>query len=274
MRSSDVAGHHTARFDIDEDALEIGVDVVVETVRSLAWASIPHRVRRTGYTRVAPIHTNMEQEVHEYDGEDITVSYDVKRCIHARECVRGLPAVFDPDERPWIDPDAADADALAEVITRCPTGALHFERKDGGWEETVPDENVIEVVADGPLYARGDVEIVDDGETLLTDTRVAFCRCGASGNKPLCDNSHLDVDFDASGTVTGESTNEDPATGRLRVTPTANGPLHVEGEFEIDGRDDGSIRGDDAWLCRCGASANKPFCDGTHAEIGFTTEDD
>jgi aminobenzoyl-glutamate utilization protein A len=33
--ASNVAGHHTARFDIDEDALEIGVDVVVETVRSL-----------------------------------------------------------------------------------------------------------------------------------------------------------------------------------------------------------------------------------------------
>ena len=147
----------------------------------------------------------MEQEVHEYDGEDITVSYDVKRCIHARECVRGLPAVFDPDEHPWIDPDEADADDLAEVITLCPTGALHFERKDGGREETTPDENVIEVVADGPLYARGDVEIVDeDGETLLTDTRVAFCRCGASGNKPLCDNSHLGIEFEAPGLVLGE----------------------------------------------------------------------
>ncbi len=218
----------------------------------------------------------MEQEVHEYDGEDITVSYDVKRCIHARECVRGLPAVFDPDRRPWIVPDEADADDLAEVITRCPTGALHFERKDGGREETTPDENAIEVVADGPLYARGEIEVVtEDGSELLSDTRVAFCRCGASGNKPLCDNSHLDVDFEAAGTVTGESTDEDSATGRLRVTPTANGPLHVEGGFEIGGGDDGSTyRDDDAWLCRCGESANRPFCDGTHAEIGFTTGDD
>jgi CDGSH-type Zn-finger protein len=59
------------------------------------------------------------------------------------------------------------------------------------------------------------------------------------------------------------------------VTPTRDGPLHFEGSFEIDGGDDGSTYvGDDAWLCRCGDSSNKPFCDGTHTDIGFTTEGD
>jgi hypothetical protein len=43
----------------------------------------------------------------------------------AAECVRGMPAVFDPAKRPWIAPDAADAETLAAVIRRCPTGALH-----------------------------------------------------------------------------------------------------------------------------------------------------
>lgn len=216
----------------------------------------------------------MERDVHAYDGADITVTYDVKRCIHARECVRGLPEVFDPKARPWIVPDNADADDLAEVITRCPTGALHFERKDDGWEESIPDENVISVVADGPHYARGDVEITsEDGDTLLADTRVALCRCGASTNKPLCDNSHLDIEFEAPGTVPRKSTTDEPPEGTLRVTPTRNGPLHVEGGFEIDGQDDGSTyRGEDAWLCRCGGSGDKPFCDGTHRKIGFTTE--
>jgi CDGSH-type Zn-finger protein/uncharacterized Fe-S cluster protein YjdI len=218
----------------------------------------------------------MERDVHEYDGADITVTYDVKRCIHARECVRGLPEVFDPDARPWITPDNADADDLAEVITRCPTGALHFERTDDGWEESVPVENVVSVVADGPNYALGDIEVTsEDGDTLLSDTRVAFCRCGASGNKPLCDDSHLDVGFEASGTVSRESTTDEPPEGPLRVTPTRNGPLHVEGGFEIDGQDDGSTyRADEAWLCRCGESSDKPFCDGTHAGIGFTTGPD
>src|SRR6056297_3317510 len=87
----------------------------------------------------------MDEDVHQYDGEDITVRYDVERCIHARECVHGLPAVFDPEKTPWIEPDQAEPDDLADVITRCPTGALHFERTDGGPAEETPEENVITV---------------------------------------------------------------------------------------------------------------------------------
>ncbi|WP_416840032.1 CDGSH iron-sulfur domain-containing protein [Haloferax sp. DFSO52] len=217
----------------------------------------------------------MEQDVHEYEGTDITVSFDVKRCIHARECVKGLPAVFDKNKRPWIEPENADADDLAAVITRCPTGALHFERKDGGWEETPDDENTIEVTHDGPLYVRGTVEITDeDGTLLLPDTRLALCRCGASENKPLCDNSHLLVDFEAPGSVSEVHEGGDTESSVLTVTPTRNGPLHAEGAFEIVGQDDGSwSSGDDEWLCRCGGSQNKPFCDNTHKKIGFTTEE-
>jgi len=217
----------------------------------------------------------MDEDIHEYEGEDITVTWDGERCIHARECVKGLPGVFDPDERPWIAPDSADADAVAEVITQCPTGALQFERQDDGWEEMSPDENTVEVTADGPLYARGDIDVVDeDGRVLLSDTRVAFCRCGASSNKPLCDNTHLDIEFEAPGSVSADNDTDGPPEGALSVTPTANGPLHVEGAFEIAGDDGTTDRSEDAWLCRCGASDDKPFCDGSHAKIGFTTDED
>jgi uncharacterized Fe-S cluster protein YjdI/CDGSH-type Zn-finger protein len=138
----------------------------------------------------------MDQNIHEYSGEDIEVSYDVKRCIHARECVKGLPDVFDPDKRPWIEPNNADVDELADVIMECPTGALHFERTDDGPEETAPDENAVTVVPDGPLYLHGDIEIMTpDDETLLADTRVALCRCGMSENKPLCDGTHAEIGF-------------------------------------------------------------------------------
>jgi uncharacterized Fe-S cluster protein YjdI len=44
----------------------------------------------------------MSRKVHEYSGEQISIGYDAKRCIHAAECVHGLPAVFDPDRRPWL----------------------------------------------------------------------------------------------------------------------------------------------------------------------------
>ena len=218
----------------------------------------------------------MEEDIHEYTGEGVEVTYDVLRCIHARECVRGLPRVFDPDRRPWIEPDNADVDDLAEVIERCPTGALHYERTDDGPEEAVPDENAITITANGPHYVRGDVEIeTPDGEQLLADTRVALCRCGASENKPLCDNSHLEIDFEAPGTVTDNSkgTEATAGDGRLAVVPTVNGPLRVSGTFEIEGKEDGSVfRGTEVWLCRCGRSGNKPFCDGTHSRVGFSTE--
>ena len=64
-----------------------------------------------------------------YDAETISVTYDASLCFHAAECVRGLPEVFHPDVRPWITPQAADADRVAEVVERCPSGALSHVRR-------------------------------------------------------------------------------------------------------------------------------------------------
>jgi uncharacterized Fe-S cluster protein YjdI len=61
-----------------------------------------------------------------YTATEVTVFYDRSRCRHYAECVRGLPQVFDPARRPWIRADLADADTVAEVVRRCPTGALHY----------------------------------------------------------------------------------------------------------------------------------------------------
>lgn len=138
----------------------------------------------------------MDTKVYTYDGDEATVTRDRERCIHARECVRGLPNVFDPERRPWIEPDNADPEAVEAVVMRCPTGALHLTR-DGETPETPPDENRISLSPNGPLLVRGDVELTDDdGETLLIDTRMALCRRGRSDNKPLCDGSHSEVGFE------------------------------------------------------------------------------
>jgi CDGSH-type Zn-finger protein/uncharacterized Fe-S cluster protein YjdI len=210
----------------------------------------------------------MEEDIHEYSGENITVTYDVKRCTHARACVEELPDVFDPNKRPWIEPDSAEVDELAAVVMDCPTGALQFERSDGGPPEPVPDENTVTVVPDGPLHLRGNIEIAtSDGDVLLEDTRVALCRCGMSQNKPLCDNSHVEADFQADGRIVDDQSEADDETtdGVLRALPIPDGPLMLEGEFEVQGTDTESQFGEtDTALCRCGRSANKPLCDGTH----------
>ncbi|ELY56181.1 hypothetical protein C491_14577 [Natronococcus amylolyticus DSM 10524] len=219
----------------------------------------------------------MEENVHTYSGDRIEVSYDVNRCIHARECVRGLPEVFDPDKRPWIEPDNADVDDLEDVIVECPTGALQFDRTDGGPEERVPETNVVTVWPDGPLYLRGNIEIVTPDETtVLKDTRVALCRCGASENKPLCDNGHVEAEFRAPGAKNApeSDTQSDDDDGVLTVTPRPDGPVQIQGQFEIRGEDGTeTVRNSSVALCRCGASENKPFCDGSHDEIGFSSDE-
>jgi CDGSH-type Zn-finger protein len=55
------------------------------------------------------------------------------------------------------------------------------------------------------------------------------------------------------------------------ITPNNNGPYHVKGKVRIvteAGREI-AFDGDEVWLCRCGQSANKPFCDGSHKKAGF-----
>jgi CDGSH-type Zn-finger protein/uncharacterized Fe-S cluster protein YjdI len=214
----------------------------------------------------------MESKIRKYDGGAVRVLYDMKRCIHAAECVKGLPAVFDTDRRLWIDPDRGDADEIAQVVLRCPTGALRFERLDGGTEEQAAAQNTVRVSADGPLYLQGDIEVVDAaGAILLRDTRVALCRCGASGNKPLCDGRHARAGFEDAGTVTMGAGEDEPGEGgKLTVALAANGPVILRGvHCVIDAAGQPAPRRSKAAMCRCGGSANKPFCDGTHADIGF-----
>jgi len=121
--------------------------------------------------------------VKRYEGQQIEVTYDAERCLHAAECVRGMPAVFDTAKRPWIAPDAADPGALAAVIRRCPTGALHYTLREGEPERpSVPTR--VRLPEDGPLLLEGDLEL--DGKR---ETRAAICRCGQASNQPYCDRS-------------------------------------------------------------------------------------
>lgn len=216
----------------------------------------------------------MSDKIREYAGDDIVIKFDARRCIHAAECVKGLPGVFERGRRPWVDANAATPDRTAEVIMRCPTGALKFQRRDGGGEEPTPAENSVRLEPDGPCYATGDIEIVDgEGSIQLSDTRVAFCRCGASQNKPFCDGRHSDAGFRAPGTLPDERPADQEITSgqKLTVTPLANGSLLLQGPVTIrdaEGRDE--VTRMKISLCRCGASKKKPFCDGSHKATGFT----
>lgn len=203
------------------------------------------------------------------DGETVQIIYDGKLCIHSRFCVTGAPKVFLANvQGPWIHPDDMDAEELMAVSRECPSGAIQYRRKDGGREEQAPPVNLISVREAGPYAFRGDLSI--DGKPF--GYRATLCRCGASKNKPFCDGSHHDVHFNASGEPpTGDKTEMLAVRdGRVEVSPQLDGPLMVRGNLEIiSGTGRVVARQQAAKLCRCGHSNTKPFCDGTHAKVGF-----
>ena len=216
----------------------------------------------------------METKVLRYPGQGFTVTYDVKRCIHSERCVHGLPAVFNPQAKPWIAPGATPGGEVLATVSRCPTGALHVESAEESFAEAPDPVNSITLTSGGPLYLRGRIQLVTKSrELIMEDTRMALCRCGASSSKPLCDNTHQTSGFDdpgAPGAQDGADT--PPGTGTLRVHAIHNGPLHIAGPMVIrDAFGDPIFSGEETWLCRCGNSSDKPFCDGTHKKIGFTS---
>jgi CDGSH-type Zn-finger protein/uncharacterized Fe-S cluster protein YjdI len=206
-----------------------------------------------------------------YEGEDINVSFDGRLCIHARECVTGQPGVFQANAPgPWIHPNEASAEAIAQVAHNCPSGAITYERKDGGPQESAPAVNRVKIKENGPLAFNAELSL--DGEPI--GYRATLCRCGASKNKPYCDGAHTAAEF----TATGEPPSVEPPTldvrdGALEITQVADGPLLANGPLEImSGTGRAVNRTTKTALCRCGASANKPYCDGSHTGIGFSTD--
>ena len=207
-----------------------------------------------------------------YEGEKLSIVYDRKLCIHVGECGRGNKDLFDASKDPWCTPDAVTAEEAVDVVERCPSGALVYTRKDGGPAEQAPAHNGITVSQDGPLYVWGTLEIEGQGEQ-GSPFRAALCRCGASTNKPFCDGSHVAAAFKDSGAVGQRGPGIESKGGPLTIKKAPNGPLLLSGNFMIrasSGRL--AFEGTKAALCRCGASKNKPFCDGAHATIGFTAD--
>jgi CDGSH-type Zn-finger protein/uncharacterized Fe-S cluster protein YjdI len=202
------------------------------------------------------------------EGKGLTLIYEGKKCIHARFCVTWGPKVFLANVKgPWIHPDAMETERLAEIAHVCPSGAIRYQRKDGVHDEQPPPVNLIAIREGGPYAVRA--QIMLDGEP--AHFRATLCRCGASKNKPFCDGSHHEVKFDASGEPpTGKADMLPVRDGPLAIDLQADGPLQVRGNLEItSGTGRVVARVVQARLCRCGGSANKPFCDGTHARIGF-----
>jgi CDGSH-type Zn-finger protein/uncharacterized Fe-S cluster protein YjdI len=207
-----------------------------------------------------------------YRGKAVDVTFDGSKCIHSRYCVLTLPQVFRANvPGDWIAPDAAAAEEIAALARFCPSGAITYHRKDSAADEAAPEVNAVRVWENGPYAFHADVRI--KGEPV--GYRATLCRCGASKNKPYCDGSHNDAGFAATGELPAKDASQLSArNGVVNIRPTKNGPLIVEGNLEIC-RASGRVvaRVTKTALCRCGGSADKPYCDGTHAKNGFLADD-
>lgn len=136
--------------------------------------------------------------VKEYSTEKIKVLWEPGKCIHAANCVNGLPSVFNQNNRPWIDVDGATAEQIREQVSKCPSGALRAEMLGAEKQETMSKEGTkVEVLKNGPVLVHGACTVTNsDGSVEQKEGVTALCRCGASSNKPYCDGTHNSNGFE------------------------------------------------------------------------------
>lgn len=204
------------------------------------------------------------------ESETVRILFEGSKCIHSRNCVLSRPDVFVPNvEGAWIHPERASTEEIVELAHLCPSGAIRFERKDGGSPEAPPKVNLARLRENGPLAFHAEIAL--SGTTGAV--RLTLCRCGASRNKPYCDGSHAAANFTASGEAPVQpsaASTPDIRNGALRIGAAPNGPLLTNGPLEIvSGTGKTLAKTTNAALCRCGHSTNKPFCDGAHAAAKF-----
>ena len=144
----------------------------------------------------------MKTNTKEYANGQVTIVWKPDLCIHSKICwnsVNGLPEVFQPRERPWVNPAGASTEQIISQVVKCPSGALsYYLNNDTNKVEELRSTGgtVVEVLENGPLMVYGDVTVKDtNGCETIKNKATAFCRCGASSNKPYCDGAHSRIQF-------------------------------------------------------------------------------
>ncbi|HEX8010425.1 MAG TPA: CDGSH iron-sulfur domain-containing protein [Casimicrobiaceae bacterium] len=128
--------------------------------------------------------------------------------------------------------------------------------------------NVLTPRPNGPNVVSGDLVVATPARVQEMKTAV-LCRCGHSSNKPFCDGTHVKIGFSDPAHLPSDAPTGIERAGRLTITPQPNGPNQCEGPLMIRDATGRTSVSDSTFLCRCGGSHTKPFCDGTHEKIGF-----
>ena len=170
---------------------------------------------------------------------------------------------------------AADGATTGRQSPNAPAGALdrwfrERQKSGGGAPRLLEIPNEAMISNGGPLQVTGNITLVQEDGSVEYANHLSLCRCGRSGTKPLCNDSHLDAEFLHSGKFS-EISEVHPSDRASRITMSLikDGPITFRGRLRMHnqfGQECTKMRGS---LCRCGHSASKPFCDGSHERTGF-----
>jgi CDGSH-type Zn-finger protein/uncharacterized Fe-S cluster protein YjdI len=210
-----------------------------------------------------------KEKIKTYHGKHIDVSFDASRCSHGGDCLKNLPSVFNLKARPWINLEDCETQDVIGAVRQCPSGALQIH-------ESADTSVSMKVVRGGPLNIRGNLVLKSEFKDAGTNLpRVSLCRCGLSKNKPFCDASHRKHFKDAGkfNKRPAAATSQEP-TQNVDIICVENGPVMCRGNIAMQSSDGENITVIDPALCRCGASSNKPFCDGSHNKIDFNSSNE
>ncbi|PZX55797.1 (4Fe-4S)-binding protein [Algoriphagus chordae] len=135
----------------------------------------------------------------EYSNGEVTITWEPHKCIHSKNCIAGLATVFNFESRPWVNADGASTEAIVKQIDKCPSAALGYyfaEQKEKSTGDVMA-EQLVEAIPNGPLMVYGNLKVKLPNGHITNQSKVsAFCRCGASQNKPFCDGTHKKINFE------------------------------------------------------------------------------
>ena len=136
-----------------------------------------------------------------YSNGEVTIVWKPNVCVHSEVCFHGLPEVFNPHQKPWINAAGDTTQRIVDQVKKCPSGALtYFMNKEvtaaAGKEPEISANSIVEPLPNGPLLVYGNIVVRDaNGKETHKNKVTAFCRCGASSNKPYCDGTHVKINF-------------------------------------------------------------------------------
>ena len=145
-------------------------------------------------------------------------------------------------------------------------------QKNQGTPRLLDVPNEVLVSNGGPLQITGNITLVHEDGRVQYANHLSLCRCGHSRSKPVCDGQHVDMEFINSGKIFEVSEiTASSHPNRITISCIKDGPITFLGHLRLYNHYGHECLKMQGSLCRCGQSARKPFCDGSHSRVGFKT---